>query len=125
MKNKLFVLTLISIVILSFSLSVFGQQKPKIDTFNFQFEGKKYSGLIDYPDNKPPKGIVIFVPGDGPTNINDKSWFAYTLFDSLRTSFKKAGLACVLWDKAGCGKSEGDTIITKQYKIVHKKYWQQ
>lgn len=107
MKNKLVFLTLIYIVLLSFSLSVFGQQKLKIDTFNFQFEGKKYSGLIDYPDNEPPTGIVIFVPGDGPTNVNDKSWFAYTYFDSLRTSFKKVGLACVLWDKTGCGKSEG------------------
>lgn len=108
MKNKLFFLTLISIVLLSFSLSVFGQQKMKTDTFNFQFEGKKYSGLIDYPDNEPPKGIVILVPGHDRTNINDKSWYAYTYFDSLRTSFTKVGLACVLWDKAGCGKSEGE-----------------
>jgi uncharacterized protein len=107
MKNKLFFSTLISIISLSSSLSILGQQKLKIDTLNFQFEDKKYSGLIDYPDNEPPKGIIIFVPGDGPTNINDKSWFAYTYFDSLRTSFKKVGLACVLWDKAGCGKSEG------------------
>ena len=99
--------TLLTGAFLFLGIYLFGQQKLKIDTFNFQFEGKKYSGLIDYPNNEPPKGIVIFVPGDGPTNINDKSWFAYTYFDSLRTSFKKAGLACVLWDKAGCGKSEG------------------
>lgn len=107
MKNKLFFLTLTSILILPFSLTVFGQHKYKTDTFNFHFEGKKLSGLIDYPVNESPTGLVILVPGHDRTNINDKSWYAYTYFDSLRTSFTKAGFACVLWDKTGCGKSEG------------------
>lgn len=76
--------------------------KMRTDTLAFSFEGRKYSGLIDLPEQKAPISIIVIVPGSGKTNIVAGNWF-----HSLRTQFTEQGLACVVWDKAGCGKSEG------------------
>jgi pimeloyl-ACP methyl ester carboxylesterase len=46
--------------------------------------------------------MIIIVPGSGKTNIVAGNWF----YD-LRTRFVQQGIACCVWDKAGCGKSEG------------------
>jgi uncharacterized protein len=103
MNNKWFFLILTSILLLSFSISVFGQQKIQTEPFNFHFEGKKLSGFIDYPVNQTSRGIVILVPGSGQTNVFDRNFY----YDSLSNNFVKIGYACVQWDKSGCGKSEG------------------
>lgn len=94
---------LVQITIVFFTANfVFGQSNIKTDTFSFVFEGKKFYGFLDLPEDKP-KAIVIIVPGYGKTNFGEGGWY----FDSLRRNFGKIGLASFLWDKAGCGKSEG------------------
>jgi pimeloyl-ACP methyl ester carboxylesterase len=72
------------------------------DTFTFSFEGRRYAGAIDLPEQKKPTALIILVPGSGKTDMVAGKWY-----HNLRRYFTDQGLACVVWDKAGCGKSEG------------------
>lgn len=81
-----------------------GQEKMKTDTLNFLFEGKKLSGFIDMPVNQEPTAVIIIVPGHEKTNFGESFWY----YDSLISNFKNLGISCFRWDKAGCGKSEGE-----------------
>ncbi len=78
------------------------QAQIKTDTFTFSFEGKRYSGLLDSPTQTKASALVILVPGSGRTNFVESNGYY-----KLRTRFAEQGIACLLWDKAGCGKSEG------------------
>jgi pimeloyl-ACP methyl ester carboxylesterase len=89
-------------LLLGWSFNLYAQEKIKTDTFNFVFEGKKLNGLVDLPLGKEPTTIVVLVPGSGKTDI-----VAGNGFSGLRKQFIAQGLACLIWDKAGCGKSEG------------------
>jgi alpha/beta superfamily hydrolase len=81
---------------------LYGQAQMRTDSFSFSFEGKKYSGLVDLPEQKPATAIIVIVPGSGKTNIVAGNWFS-----DIRSRFVELGLACLVWDKAGCGKTEG------------------
>lgn len=81
---------------------VSGHAQMQTDTFTFSFEGKRYCGLIDMPKQKTAKAMIILVPGSGKTNIVSGKGF----YD-IRSHFTEQGFACLVWDKAGCGKSEG------------------
>ncbi len=72
------------------------------DTLTFSFEGKRYSGLIDMPAQKKASALIVIAPGSGKTNMAKDGFY-----HDLRTRFARQGIACLLWDKAGCGKSEG------------------
>jgi pimeloyl-ACP methyl ester carboxylesterase len=85
---------------LCISLAAFGQTKT--DPFKFVFDGRTYSGIIDHPKDQPPTSIIILVPGDGQTNLEAGSFYR-----GISDRFAQMGLACCLWDKAGCGQSEG------------------
>jgi uncharacterized protein len=74
----------------------------KTESLDFPFEGKRLSGVLDLPGDRPPSAIVVFVMGHGKTDVVAGKWY----YD-LRSRFVEAGLGCYLWDKAGCGKSEG------------------
>ncbi len=89
-------------LLLSFSMALHGQEKVKSDSFTFVFEGKRLSGMVDMPVDKEPTAMIIIVPGSGKTNM-----VAGNGFSDLRTRFVQLGIACCVWDKAGCGKSEG------------------
>jgi alpha-beta hydrolase superfamily lysophospholipase len=87
-----------------FALNVmFGSESMKIEKFTFEYDGKKYSGLLDMPIGQEPTSIVIIVQGYGKSDIVAGNWY----YD-LRSHFVQRGLACCLWDKPGCGKSEGN-----------------
>ena len=93
--------------ILTFILSmliccVSGYAEMRTNTFAFFFEGKKYSGLVDIPEQKKATAMIILVPGSGKTDI-----VAGHGFHDIRSRFTEQGFACLVWDKAGCGKSEG------------------
>lgn len=74
----------------------------RTDTFAFSFDGKKYSGVVDIPEGKEATALIVLVPGSGRTDIVAGQWFR-----GLRRRFTEQGFACLIWDKAGCGKSEG------------------
>lgn len=90
------------IVLLMLVCNLPGYAEMQTDTFSFFFEGKRYSGLVDMPRGQRPGSMVILIPGSGQTNIVAGKWFS-----NLRDHFTELGLACLVWDKAGCGKSEG------------------
>ena len=75
----------------------------KTENLDFRFNGKRLSGTLDLPADRPPSGIVVFVMGHGKTDVVAGKWY-----QDLRSRFAEAGLGCYLWDKAGCGRSEGE-----------------
>jgi len=78
-------------------------QKPKASQiFEFQFEGNTINGILNLPDIAKPKGIVLLVHGSGRTNAIEEELHA-----DVRASILKAGYGTYMWDKMGCGKSEG------------------
>jgi pimeloyl-ACP methyl ester carboxylesterase len=87
-----------------FDYTVFGQIKT--ESFEFIHDGKKLSGLLDLPIGRKSTSIVLIIQGSGKSNIVAGNWY----FD-LRSNFASLGIACCIWDKPGCGKSEGDFDI--------------
>jgi pimeloyl-ACP methyl ester carboxylesterase len=92
----------ILLLFLNISLQVSAKTNVTTDTLSFIFEGKKLSGILDMPATKVPSGLIILIPGSGQTNMVAWKWNA-----ELRNRFVQEGFACYVWDKAGCGKSEG------------------
>jgi hypothetical protein len=97
---------LVTLVLSSIFISHVSFGQMKTEEFSFTYDGKNYSGLIDMPKDKKPTALVVLIPGDGKTNVMVKDWFP--LIYNTRFKFVSAGLACCIWDKAGCGKSEGE-----------------
>jgi len=79
-----------------------GQQKVTKQLFDFQFEGHTISGVLDSPSEQASKGIVLIVHGSGTTNAVEGDWQS-----DVRATMLKAGYSTYMWDKMGCGKSEG------------------
>ncbi len=75
----------------------------KTEEFVFEYNSKKYNGLLDLPTDQKPSAILVMIHGHGKTNVVEKKLYA-----ELRSKFASAGLAVCIWDKAGCGKSEGE-----------------
>lgn len=94
------------ILILLVCNSTFGQIKT--ESFEFVHNGKKLSGLLDLPTGQKPTSIILIIQGYGKSNIVEGNWY----YD-LRSNFVKLGFACVIWDKPGCGKSEGNFEINQ------------
>jgi len=99
--SALFVLFLISI-----NLNSLGQMKT--DTFTFISEGKRLNGILDMPFGQEPISLVLIVQGYGKSDAVAGNWF----YD-LRSQFVQVGLACYIWDKPGCGKSEGEFNVNQ------------
>ncbi len=72
------------------------------ELLDFDFEGTKLSGVLSFPKEVEPKGIVLLLHGDGQTNVVAGKWW----YD-VRMAIVKAGYATFMWDKMGCGNSEG------------------
>lgn len=90
-------------VVLVFSLS-FGLAGQKVsDEFSFTYDGKVLHGLVEKKANSSPKALVIIVPGYGRTDFVEGN-----RGNRLRERLVASGLAVCLWDKQGCGKSEGE-----------------
>ena len=98
-KTSIF-FSLVSLIIIT-SQSSYGQMKT--EEFTFEYNGKKYSGLLDLPSDKNPSAIIVMIHGHGETNVVEKNWYA-----NIRSKFVNTGIAVCIWDKAGCGKSEGE-----------------
>ncbi len=86
---------------ISFSISsAHGQLKEKIIDFNF--EKVSLNGVVTLPKNASPKGIVLIVHGSGRTNAVAQKWYL-----DIRKAITLAGYATFMWDKMGCGNSQG------------------
>lgn len=103
MKKSIALLSFTILTVLIYS-SAFGQIKT--ESFEFVHNGKKLSGLLDLPTEQKPISIILIIQGYGKSNIVEGNWY----YD-LRSNFVKLGIACIIWDKHGCGKSEGNFDI--------------
>jgi alpha-beta hydrolase superfamily lysophospholipase len=74
--------------------------------FEFRSAGRSLSGVLDQPAEQPARALVIFVHGYGPTDV--RGWH---LFEDLRSRFAGLGVASLVWDKPGQGRSEGEFDI--------------
>lgn len=74
----------------------------KREILEFQFEGDMLNGVSNTPELIRPKGVVLLVHGSGLTNAVTQQWH----YD-VREAIIKSGYATFMWDKKGCGKSEG------------------
>lgn len=82
-------------------LATIGGLRGEAVPFEFAFGGNELRGLIDEPSNKTPSSLIVIVHGHGKTDVQNGQWM------NLRSTFTKLGITTVLWDKAGCGKSDG------------------
>jgi hypothetical protein len=70
--------------------------------FSFVRNGLTLRGVIDRPvDGREPVAGVLLVNGHSRTNATTG------MFADHRERFTAAGLACGVWDRAGCGDSDG------------------
>ena len=92
--------TLIFILFITLHFNSYGQNTKEL--FDFSIDGIRLSGVLNFPINQEPKGIVLIIHGDGKTNaVEDEWWY------DVRNAITKAGFATLMWDKMGCGNSEG------------------
>ncbi len=73
------------------------------EPFGFDFEGKRYAGLLDQPPGTEAAGLVVFVHGSGRSHVSTGR--AYMRW---RKFFAQHGLATYAYDKSGNGDSEGE-----------------
>ena len=73
-------------------------------TSGFEFVSGKdtLSGVIDQPTDGGSRAVMLFIHGSGRTDIR-----ANDTYIDLHSRFAKLGIACVSWDKPGCGRSGG------------------
>ena len=88
------------ILLISFIANSNAQIKREI--LEFEFEGVTLNGILNMPENKKVRGIVLIVHGSGQTDAVANEWH----YD-VRESIIKSGFATYMWDKMGCGKSGG------------------
>ncbi len=74
----------------------------KTEPFEFAVDGHVLRGVVDRPAERAPRAVLAFVHGYGRTDVVKQNWY----YD-LRTRFTDIGIATVVWDKPGCGASEG------------------
>ena len=74
----------------------------KTEPFEFVADGKALRGVIDLPDGRAPRAVLLFVHGYGRTDVVAQGWY-----HDLRSRFTDLGIATVVWDKPGCGTSDG------------------
>lgn len=78
------------------------------ETFLFEVHGNRLVGLLDTPAHQDPMSTIIIVHGYGKTNVGQQNWNS-----GLRTHFARLGINVLVWDKPGCGQSEGEFDINQ------------
>jgi pimeloyl-ACP methyl ester carboxylesterase len=69
----------------------------------FRSETNTLRGFIDLPEGSGRHPAVVMVQGSSPSDVTVDT----RPFEELRAAFKRAGIAMLIWDKAGSGCSEG------------------
>jgi pimeloyl-ACP methyl ester carboxylesterase len=109
--NKMFVLLVSFVIIIT---SAFGNDSdddaPRKEEVIFQNAGISLSGTLYYPKGEGPFPAVVFVHGSGPeTRAN--STFSAKWFASI-------GIAALIYDKRGTGKSQGDPTEVNRFDFT-------
>ena len=80
-----------------------GRAQYRAEPFTFTHDGLSYTGYIDRPEDQPAKGLIVLIPGHGPTEVTQGHELR-----STRERLNAWGWATALWDRAGNGLSEGE-----------------
>ncbi len=115
-KTKIAIYTSLFVFIYLLCACTQTQGQVKSKAFQFSFEGRKYSGLIDIP-SVTPKSLIVLIPGSGPTNMLGGDEY----FKNLREFFLQIGLSVTVYDKQAAVKVKGLLTIISPFKIVVKK----
>lgn len=70
--------------------------------FAFVSNGKRLVGFLDSPRQRAARAMIVIVHGYGQTDVAGR-----TSYRDLRSRFTALGIATAIWDKPGCGESEG------------------
>ena len=76
--------------------------------FTFEVRGNTLAGVLDVPVNRPWHATIIIVHGYGKTNAVKQNWHY-----GMRAQFAEIGIRTLMWDKPGCGESEGEFDINQ------------
>ena len=103
-------------VVFSFLILFFGNvvaaQDPieyaGTELFKFEVNGNEIVGILDTPTAVDPTATVVIVHGYGKTNVVADNWYA-----GLRSRLALIGVSTLVWDKPGCGLSEGEFDINQ------------
>ena len=74
----------------------------RTEEFTFEVEGQRLVGLFDRPVRPASGTTIVLVHGYGRTDVVAQGWHA-----DLRAHFGRLGIHVLVWDKPGCGRSEG------------------
>lgn len=80
----------------------------RTESFVFEVDGNKLSGLLDVPLDRDPEATIVIVHGYGETKVVELDWYK-----ELRSQFAGIGINTLIWDKPGCGESEGTFDINQ------------
>ena len=89
-------------IVLFLLVGIIAKAQERKQLLNFEFEGFRLNGVLDLPDLPQPNGLVLIIHGSGPTNAVAQDWYG-----DVRGAINKAGYGTYIWDKIGCGQSEG------------------
>ncbi len=91
------------LALFSFAPSALAEDGMVTERLSFEANGLRLSAILDTPEARDAKALVILVHGYGATNVVEQNWY----YD-LRSRFAAAGITSFVWDKPGCGDSEGE-----------------
>jgi hypothetical protein len=78
------------------------QLPPNTKPFEFVVGSNKLRGFVDAPAEGTKHPVVVIAKGSGPTNVTGPAGYP-----QLRDALRSAGVATVIWDRAGDGCSTG------------------
>ncbi len=70
--------------------------------FDFISNGTRLSGFVDIPAVRTARAMIVIIPGYGKTDVSGR-----TSYFDLRSRFTHLGISTLIWDKPGCGESQG------------------
>ncbi|HKV64543.1 MAG TPA: alpha/beta hydrolase [Candidatus Acidoferrum sp.] len=70
--------------------------------FEFVSKGNRLSGFVDVPADDAARAMIVIIHGYGKTDVGGR-----TSYYDLRSRFTQLGISTLIWDKPGCGESQG------------------
>jgi uncharacterized protein len=70
--------------------------------FEFVSNGNRLSGFVDVPAGGAARAMIVIIHGYGKTDVAGR-----TSYYDLRSRFTQLGISTLIWDKPGCGESNG------------------
>lgn len=91
--------------------------------FEFASDGNLLRGFIDLPTTAGKHPAIVIVHGSGTTDVTQGGGPYNGSYEEMRAAFRSAGIAAVVWDKAGSGCSDGryihaDDVYARANEVV-------